>query len=84
MSDETKEPSITQQAQNLVDDTAKVIQMAIDSGQVLVSEEVKATRFAICQQCDKFNKDKNTCLLCGCRMKIKTVLAASSCPMKKW
>jgi hypothetical protein len=47
-------------------------------------KEVAKERMLICIDCDKYNKTTTQCSECGCIMLIKTILANSSCPLKKW
>jgi hypothetical protein len=64
-----------------------------------VPEEVREERFKICQSCpsEKLVKISNTCLECGCFMRIKTSLEfdpvksakegkliKTACPLKHW
>ena len=49
-----------------------------------VPEEIKAERYAICQDCDRWDEAHNTCMECGCQMRVKTTLTSSRCPLKKW
>ena len=47
---------------------------------------VKATprqRLAICQRCPQMTRDWR-CTHCGCFMQVKTRMAASTCPERKW
>lgn len=45
---------------------------------------VVESRLAICETCDRFNKDSRTCQQCGCFMPLKTVMANMACPIDKW
>lgn len=49
---------------------------------VLASAEVQNARLAVCNNCDKF--DGEDCLVCGCVVGAKVVLATERCPIKKW
>lgn len=49
-----------------------------------VNEEVANTRFAICENCDSFDKENAMCKECGCFMKYKTKMTLSECPKGKW
>lgn len=49
-----------------------------------VSSEEKDKRMSICQECPRFVKATSQCLECGCIMKLKTKLAAATCPLGKW
>jgi len=50
---------------------------------VLVSSEVASERYSICEQCPHLTEEAR-CTECGCFMKKKVNLAASSCPIGKW
>lgn len=47
-------------------------------------------RFNICSNCDKFNKEKSQCLVCGCNINNKRMFlnklawADQKCPLNKW
>lgn len=47
-------------------------------------------RYSICQQCDKFNKAKNQCDVCGCFLSTskkflnKLAWADQECPVGNW
>lgn len=47
-------------------------------------------RFNICSSCDKFNKEKSQCLICGCNINNKRMFlnklawADQKCPLNKW
>ena len=49
-----------------------------------VTEEVKTTRMAICNECPEFVKLTGQCKECGCIMKMKTTLPNAYCPLDKW
>jgi len=52
-------------------------------------KEIKL-RYNICLSCDKFNKDKSRCEVCGCNVEIKSrffnklAWADQECPLSKW
>jgi len=50
---------------------------------VLVNSEVASERYSICEQCPHLTEEAR-CTECGCFMKKKVNLAASSCPIGKW
>jgi hypothetical protein len=50
---------------------------------VLVSSEVASERYSICRECPQLT-DQYRCIECGCFMRKKVNLAASSCPIGKW
>ena len=41
-------------------------------------------RMVICEACDRYNKDKQTCEICLCFMPLKTTMANMACPIGKW
>lgn len=46
--------------------------------------EISEKRLAICETCDRFDKEKRKCLECGCFMEYKTLLPFVHCPLHKW
>ena len=50
---------------------------------VLVSKSVVVERYSICESCPNLTEE-GRCTECGCWMKRKVILAASSCPIGKW
>ena len=53
----------------------------------LLNQEIKkqgAYRYSICKSCERFNKERTTCMECGCYMKNKTLVPGAKCPLKKW
>jgi hypothetical protein len=46
------------------------------------SDELKTSRLAICDTCDK--KGSAVCGVCGCVLSAKAALKNSSCPLGKW
>lgn len=49
-----------------------------------VSDEKQEERLSICKECPRYVKFTSQCLECGCIMKLKTKLAAATCPLGKW
>lgn len=49
-----------------------------------VPSEIKDSRYAICQDCDRFIKATTQCRECACAMGIKTWLGGFACPLEKW
>jgi len=45
---------------------------------------VSNQRIKICEECPDFIPFNRSCQLCGCYMDLKTKIAASECPLKKW
>lgn len=77
-------PSSFQMARNLAKEIWKTGKAAASGLPVLVSTEVGYQRLSVCESCEKLEKDSYRCTECGCFMKTKTQLAASSCPIGKW
>lgn len=50
----------------------------------IVDPEKALSRYAICKECDQFDKEWAKCKNCGCFLKAKVMLPISSCPLKKW
>ena len=43
-----------------------------------------STRLNICKECDKFNKEKWICNVCGCYLEQKAKMSTEKCPKNKW
>lgn len=41
-------------------------------------------RLGVCSTCENINKQDLTCKICGCNMKIKTLIPIFHCPDNKW
>ena len=50
---------------------------------LLTSKDLAIERYTICEQCPNLTEE-GRCIECGCFMKKKVNLAASSCPICKW
>ena len=50
---------------------------------ILVNSDMSSERYSICEQCPNLTEEAR-CTECGCFMKKKVNLAASSCPIGKW
>lgn len=48
------------------------------------SNQEQEKRMSLCRECPRFVKATTQCLECGCVMKLKTKLAAATCPLGKW
>lgn len=77
------EPTTIQKAKNLAGDIKKNTKSVMNGNSLSVDKEVYEERINICKECEFF-VDENKCTKCGCGMKIKANLAASSCPVGKW
>jgi len=67
---------------------AKIQNLKVKSDEFLESiklpEEIRQSRYSICNDCEFFFKPTTTCLKCGCVMAAKTYLPSASCPIGKW
>lgn len=73
-------PGLFRKAANL---GRAVVATAAD-GFVKASPELVTARLAVCQSCDRFDRQQNTCLECGCQLKFKPLMRAWDCPLGKW
>lgn len=76
-------PSKTQMLRNFAKDVWQSAKYAGKGLPVLVNSEVASERYSICEQCPNLTEEAR-CTECGCFMKKKVNLAASSCPIGKW
>jgi hypothetical protein len=77
-------PSLQQQGKNLAKFTFELIKHSLQSGALLVSDEVKQERLAICNKCEWYDESQDRCKECGCFMDQKASFAIDSCPLDKW
>jgi hypothetical protein len=56
----------------------------VPMNKLVADEKQIADRQDICRKCEELFKATWTCKQCGCFMKIKTRLVASTCPKNKW
>lgn len=47
-------------------------------------ETLQKKRYSVCIECPMKNKEKDTCILCGCFLPFKTRSLESSCPENHW
>ncbi len=71
-------PSLATQAAS----AALAVGRFIGSGFATTSSADQATRRAICNSCDRF--DKGTCRECGCIITLKIKMASEACPLGRW
>lgn len=45
---------------------------------------VHIERMGVCEACDRYVADKQTCGICQCFMPLKTTMANMRCPIDKW
>jgi len=50
----------------------------------IAPRRVAIMRMEVCESCDRYNKDSQTCEICGCFMPLKTAAANMRCPIDKW
>lgn len=82
--DTSKFPSLFQQARNFAKEMWHSGKNAAQGLPVLVDADTAFKRFETCQGCEFLRQESFRCEKCGCFMKTKTHLAASSCPIGKW
>lgn len=73
-------PSKTTMAKSLI--TAGV--KHITSGMKERSQEEQKKCMKICNACDRFVKDTERCMACGCKMKRKIKWKTTNCILRKW
>lgn len=52
--------------------------------ELVVTDEIKAERMAICNSCENLFEPTMQCRKCGCFVKAKTSIAPFKCPVGKW
>jgi hypothetical protein len=45
---------------------------------------VAILRMEVCEGCDRYRQDSQTCEICGCFMPLKTTMGNMKCPIDKW
>ena len=76
----TEEPGLHTKAWSL---TKSLTRYAM-SGFPNVAEKIYEQRMLICHGCEKLNKEKASCMVCGCKVEYKGRMETESCPQKKW
>ena len=56
----------------------------ISGNKVMATERVQTQRLDTCLNCEYFNHESYTCNKCSCKMRYKSALLSSTCPMDKW
>ena len=51
---------------------------------IMASDEEQKHRLDTCMGCEHFDYTSYTCSQCGCKMRYKSVLKSSTCPLDKW
>ena len=77
-------PSPIQMAKNLAKEISNNVQHKLKGNNLINTAETTAYRFNICSSCEFYIQSKDRCSKCGCKMKIKSTLNASKCPIGKW
>jgi hypothetical protein len=79
-------PSLTQKIINAAKAAGRVIEKGVDGGDILVSEETKNDRMALCvlNTCGFYDISNETCSACGCYLSQKAKLTTEECPMGYW
>ena len=77
-------PPLQTQAVNAAKAVGRVASALATGQPVLVSEEVRESRLAICHDCDQWIEKRKRCAKCGCFTDKKIRLATESCPLGKW
>lgn len=79
--DRTKEfPGLAEMVVNFAKEAAKYVAAGCPKRTEAEIEAIKA----ICDACDDFNKEKQRCRNCGCRMRCKIPWETTCCPKGKW
>ena len=90
-------PPLRTRIRNLARTAADVVIRAVETGELAAPQAVQAARLAVCERgeglqadqtrdgsCDRWRPSDRTCSACGCHMRAKASLAASSCPLGRW
>lgn len=77
-------PSTLKMAGNLLQSVGRNLQAAVTGNPLLLSEEDKEARLAICRLCQHYRKVDDRCALCGCKTAVKAYLRIEKCPVGKW
>jgi hypothetical protein len=80
----TDYPSLPEQGKNLAKFAFDVVKSAMQSGPLLVSDEVKEERLTICRTCSYYDETQVRCKHCGCMLEQKARFALDSCPIGSW
>lgn len=82
-----REPSIIQKAAHY----AEAIATHIATGSHTRTDAEVSDLLQVCHACDRYNAEKSTCTVCGCRLSqsrsaylSKLRMKTQSCPLKKW
>lgn len=84
MSEKKEYPSLFEQGKNLAEFSFELVKNALNTGALLVSDEVQNQRMEVCRSCEKYDETQNRCKECGCFLEHKTKFSLDSCPLDKW
>ena len=70
--------------EDLKEPTKKIIKGGNYFQDNVFNKELKAVRYPICKDCERFDSMLKLCKECGCFMPMKTLIPISSCPVQKW
>ncbi len=73
-----------QKRMNELQNGAQVMPTDMLNKQNYTSDDIADSRMSICHECPSLIRITNQCRECGCFMKLKTKLAAATCPVGKW
>jgi hypothetical protein len=79
----TDPPSRMRQIASAAGAAGRAIVAAATGQPVLVSDEIRAARQAICDECEHWDVENRRCRKCGC-YGLKLDLATERCPIGKW
>jgi len=81
-----KPPSYRKRALTFARSMAGVLWFFLKTGQIKSSKAETNQRLRACLRCPFYTLEKShpTCSLCGCRIKVKASMTASTCPDGRW
>jgi hypothetical protein len=71
-------------AKSLEASLGKLIDTVAAGNGILVSDQVRMKRMALCQACPEYKKPLGQCGKCLCFCSVKTTLKTEQCPLDKW
>jgi len=75
-------PTVLQKAKNLTKEIIKSGKRVVKNEPLKVPQTMADERWAICNNCPKFNDGQ--CSICGCSLRNKIWWASGTCPLDKW
>jgi hypothetical protein len=73
-------PSIAKQARNFFRDMMAFAR----SGGKLAPKALRVARLAVCESCEKWDKQQRRCRACGCKADAKVYSLVAKCPLDLW